>query len=43
MEAMRSIVLQDFDWPAIGRGFGVVAILGIVMVALSIRSIRRYD
>jgi ABC-2 type transport system permease protein len=43
MEAMRSLVLQDFDWPVIGKGFAVVAVLGVVMVALSIRSIRRYD
>jgi ABC-2 type transport system permease protein len=43
MEAMRSLVLQEFEWSAIGRGYAVVALLGIVMVALSIRSIRRYD
>ena len=43
MEAMRSIVLQDLDWPVIARGYGVVAILGVVMVSLSVRSIRRYD
>jgi len=43
MEAMRSLVLQDLEWSAIGRGYAVVALLGIVMVALSIPSIRRYN
>ena len=43
MEALRSLVLQDLAWQAIGWGFAVVALLGAVMVALSIRSIRRYD
>jgi ABC-2 type transport system permease protein len=43
MEAMRSLVLEDFNWTAIGRGFGVVALAGVVMVALSVRSIRSYD
>jgi ABC-2 type transport system permease protein len=36
-------VLQDLDWPVIARGYAVVAILGVLMVALSVRSIRRYD
>lgn len=43
MEALRSLVLVDLDWPVIARGFAVVALLGLVMVALSVRSIRRYD
>lgn len=43
MEALRSLVLDDFDWPVIGRGFGVVVLLGLLMVALSVRLIRRYD
>ena len=43
MEAMRSLVLQDFNWAAIGRGFAVVAGAGVLMVAFSVRSIRRYD
>ena len=43
MEAMRSLVLEDFNWPVIGRGFAVVALAGVAMVALSVRSIRRYD
>ena len=43
MEALRSLVLHDLDWPVIGRGFAVVAASGAVMILLSIRSIRRYD
>jgi ABC-2 type transport system permease protein len=43
MEALRSLVLDDLDWPVIGRGFAVVAASGAVMVLLSVRSIRRYD
>jgi ABC-2 type transport system permease protein len=43
VEAMRSLVLHDLDWPVIGRGFGVVAASGAVMILLSVRSIRRYD
>jgi ABC-2 type transport system permease protein len=43
MEALRSLVLHDLDWPVIGRGFAVVAASGALMVLLSVRSIRRYD
>ncbi|HEX5936965.1 MAG TPA: ABC transporter permease [Actinomycetota bacterium] len=43
MEAMRSLVLHDLDWPVIGRGFAVVGAAGLVMVVMSVRSIRRYD
>ena len=43
MEALRSLILVDLEWDVIGRGFAVVAIAGALMVALSIRTIRRYD
>jgi ABC-2 type transport system permease protein len=43
MEALRSLVLVDLDWAAIGRGYAVVAAAGVLMVALSVRAIRRYD
>jgi ABC-2 type transport system permease protein len=43
MEALRSLVLFELDWPVIGRGFAVVAAAGALMVVLSVRSIHRYD
>lgn len=43
MEGLRSLILDDFAWAAIGRGFGVVAVLGALMVTLNVRSIRNYD
>jgi ABC-2 type transport system permease protein len=43
MEAMRSLILEDFAWGPIGRGFAVVAVSGALMLALNIRSIRNYD
>lgn len=43
MEAMRSLILDDMDWAVIGKGFLVVAIAGALMVALSVRLIRKYD
>ena len=43
MEALRSLVLEDFAWARLGRGFAVVAVLGAVMVALNVRAIRNYD
>jgi ABC-2 type transport system permease protein len=43
MEALRSLILVDLDWTAIGRGFGVVAVLGALMLYLNIRVIRNYD
>ncbi len=43
MEGLRSLILEDLAWAAIGRGFAVVALTGAMMVALSIRTIRRYD
>jgi ABC-2 type transport system permease protein len=43
MEAMRWLVLQDLAWEPLARGFGVVAVLGVLMVALNVRVIRYYD
>lgn len=43
MEALRSLILEDFDWGAIGAGFAVVAVAGVAMVALNVRTIRNYD
>jgi ABC-2 type transport system permease protein len=43
MEALRSLILQDFVWARIWPGFLVVAVLGAVMLALNVRMIRAYD
>jgi ABC-2 type transport system permease protein len=43
MEAMRSLILEHFDWGALARGFGLVAVLAAVMVTLNVRAIRTYD
>ena len=43
MEALRSLVLVDLDWEDILQGFGVVAVLGVLMLALNVRMINRYD
>ena len=43
MESMRSLILDDLDWGAILPGFAVVAVLGAIMLALSVRMINRYD
>jgi len=43
MEALRSLILEDFAWDAILPGFAVVAVLGAIMVALNVRLIKRYD
>jgi ABC-2 type transport system permease protein len=43
MEAMRSLILDDLAWEKILPGFGVVAALGALMLALTVRTIQRYD
>lgn len=43
MEALRALILQDLSWTPLIRGFGVVAVLGVLMVALNVRVIRAYD
>ncbi len=43
MEALRSLILEDFAWGTILPGFAVVAVLGTIMVALNVRLIKRYD
>ena len=43
MEAMRSLILEDFNWGRIGAGFAVVAIAGAVMLFFNLRNIRHYD
>jgi ABC-2 type transport system permease protein len=43
MEALRSLILEEFEWGTILPGFAVVAVLGAIMVFLNVRLIRRYD
>ena len=43
MEALRSLILEDLSWAPVLRGFGVVAVLGALMIALNVRVIRAYD
>jgi ABC-2 type transport system permease protein len=43
MEALRALILEGFAWAPIARGFAVVAVLAVVMVALNVRMIRNYD
>jgi ABC-2 type transport system permease protein len=43
MEALRSLILEDLAWTKILLGYGVVVVLGAVMLALNVRVIRRYD
>jgi ABC-2 type transport system permease protein len=43
MEALRSLILQDLVWTRILAGFGVVALLGALMITLNVRLIQRYD
>ena len=43
MEALRSLILFDLDWGEVLPGFAVVAVLGVIMLALNVRMIRNYD
>jgi len=43
MEALRSLILDDLDWEKILPGFAVVGVLGLIMLALNVRTINRYD
>jgi hypothetical protein len=43
MEALRSLILEDLSWTPLIRGFGVVGVLGVLMVALNVRLVRNYD
>jgi ABC-2 type transport system permease protein len=43
MEALRSLLLDDFAMAPILRGYAVVAVAGVAMIALNVRMIRSYD
>jgi ABC-2 type transport system permease protein len=43
MEATRSLILDGFDWPVLGRGFLVIGVALAVMLTLSVRMVNDYD
>ena len=43
MEAMRTLILEEWNWARIWPGFLVVAIAGAIMLVLNVRVIKRYD
>jgi hypothetical protein len=43
MDGLRSLVLREFECSAIGRGFLVVAVAGLLAISLNVRIIRNYD
>lgn len=43
MEALRSLILVDLDWPVIGVGFAVTALFVLGMLALNVRTMSKYD
>jgi ABC-2 type transport system permease protein len=43
MEAMRSLILEDFHWETILLGYLVVAVAGALMLVISEQVIRNYD
>ncbi|HLE99286.1 MAG TPA: ABC transporter permease [Gaiellaceae bacterium] len=40
IEAVRSLIITGWDWQALGLGFGLVIVLGIVSMALASRALR---
>jgi ABC-2 type transport system permease protein len=43
MEALRSLILRDLVWSEILPGFAVVIVVGVLMLALNVRTINNYD
>jgi ABC-2 type transport system permease protein len=43
MEAARSLILQGWDGEALAKGFAVIVVTMVLMLALSTRMINRYD
>jgi len=43
MEALRSLILEDYRWETIGLGYLVVGVAATFMLTLSIRVVRNYD
>jgi ABC-2 type transport system permease protein len=43
MEAMRSLILVEFDWAIIGKGFVVVAVFVAITLSINVRTMKHYD
>ena len=43
MEAVRSLILEGFNWGSLARGFLVIGISGALMMAASVRLMNSYD
>lgn len=43
MEGLRALILEESAWSTVGLGFAVVLGLGVLMTALNVMAIRRYD
>ena len=43
MEAMRTLILEEWNWARIWPGFLVVAISGAIMLFFNVRVIKHYD
>ncbi len=43
MEALRSLILVDLDWAVIGKGFAVMTVFVLAMVAINMRTMAKYD
>ena len=43
MESLRALLLEPLSWSGVAPGFLVVGVAGVVMLALNVRVIRRYD
>jgi apolipoprotein N-acyltransferase len=43
MEGLRSLILDGFDWGALGAAFAVIGAALAIMLVLSIRLINSYD
>ena len=40
---LRSLIIDGWDWGKIGVCAGVIAVMGLALTALSLRTIARYD
>lgn len=40
IEAVRSLIIEGWDWQALGLGFGFVVVIGVLSIALAARALR---